>query len=140
MVIGFKERFIEKINDGTKIHTIRVDKHDRWKSGMKMHMATGVRTKKYHQFDERICIGVQNISILYQKPYYKKGKCYQDVFIFIDNHFFGEANFVENAIYCYDSKIKELSINDGFYDEIEFFKWFNKDFNGKIIHWTNKRY
>lgn len=63
MVIGFKEQFVYKILNGTKIHTIREDKHDRWRPGMTMHMATGVRTKNYKQFHEDNCTSVQEISI-----------------------------------------------------------------------------
>ena len=50
MVIGFNKQFPDKITEGTKKHTIREDKHDRWNAGMIMHMATGVRTKNYKCF------------------------------------------------------------------------------------------
>lgn len=33
-----------------------------------------------------------------------------------------------------------LAKNDGFDDVYQFYKWFNKDFKGKIIHWTEFRY
>lgn len=47
MILSFKEQFIPKILDGTKIHTIREDKKNRWEAGKKIHFATGVRTKNY---------------------------------------------------------------------------------------------
>ena len=37
-------------------------------------------------------------------------------------------------------EIKILSLNDGFDSVQQFFKWFNKDFEGKIIHWTKLKY
>ncbi len=63
MIIGFKPQFVDPILNGTKIHTIRLDPYERWKPGMKMHMATGVRTKHYKQFAEKICVGVSFIHI-----------------------------------------------------------------------------
>lgn len=67
MVIGFKEQFVQKILSGEKFHTIRRDKNNRWKKGMIMHMATGMRTKKYKQFAQRVCTGTQRIEIYPEK-------------------------------------------------------------------------
>jgi len=58
MVLAFKKRFVEPIKKGVKIHTIREDKTNRWKSGMKVHAATGVRTKNYNCFFESVCIKI----------------------------------------------------------------------------------
>ena len=119
MIIGFKEGFVEPIINGTKIHTIREDVHNRWKEGMKMHMATGVRTKKYHQFNEKICLSTQKIEIIHQN-------CIK--IIKINNR---------------KLKLSELYIlakNDGFANYDDFYFWFDKDFTGKIIHWTNLKY
>jgi len=65
MVLGFEQQFVEPILSGTKIHTIREDKHNRWKPGRSIQMATGVRTKNYNQFNEDECVSVQEIKILY---------------------------------------------------------------------------
>lgn len=67
MVLGFKPQFPAKILEGTKKHTIREDGNDRWKPGMKINFATGVRTKKYRQFKEGVCKSVQKIKITYSK-------------------------------------------------------------------------
>jgi hypothetical protein len=37
-------------------------------------------------------------------------------------------------------KIDELARNDGFDSTDQFFCYFDKDFSGRIIHWTNTRY
>ncbi|MBE7411382.1 MAG: hypothetical protein HS129_04840 [Leptospiraceae bacterium] len=63
MILGFKQQFIRPILDGTKIHTIREDVHNRWHVGNKIHFATGVRTKNYKQFLEKFCTGTQTIKI-----------------------------------------------------------------------------
>lgn len=124
MVIGFKKQFVAKIKAGTKCHTIREDKRNRWKAGMKMHMATGVRTKNYKQFCETLtCISIQKIQIIYYDSI-----MYHYAEVFIDGNKLSQK------------KVNELAINDGFKDEVEFFKWFTEDFKGKIIHWTNKKY
>lgn len=83
MILGFKTKvggkltlFVQKILACVmavyaaeyipKKHTIRAGK--RWKVGMKLHLATGVRTKEYFQFNENIkglevCKCVQSIEI-----------------------------------------------------------------------------
>ena len=36
--------------------------------------------------------------------------------------------------------LRELAKNDGFESVEDFFAYFNKDFKGKIIHWTDLQY
>ena len=127
MVIGFNEQFPDKILAGTKKHTIRVDQHDRWHAGMKMHMAVGVRTKSYLCFKLDTCKSTQIIDI----DYYL-GMKYP--MVVIDGcHFY-------NPYLNIDKGMLELSQNDGFESIEAFFEWFNKDFIGKLIHWTDLRY
>ena len=38
------------------------------------------------------------------------------------------------------NEFNKLAQNDGFNSESDFFKWFHKDFKGKIINWTDLRY
>ena len=129
MILTFsKSDFVQKIIDGNKIHTIREDKHDRWKAGRMIQMWYGnprnVKSKPYY-FMERQCISVQKIEIEYQglKQNGMVIPC-----IKIDGH----------PIYYWTKE--DIATNDGFKNLHEFFEWFNKDFTGKIIHWTNKRY
>lgn len=58
MILSFKKQFSEPILKGTKIHTIREDKPNRWKPGNKIHFANGVRTQNYNCFKESVCISV----------------------------------------------------------------------------------
>lgn len=144
MVIGFKEKnkgvsthFKEKILAGVmpelaqrycpKLHTMRAG--NRWKAGDIIHMATGVRTRSYCQFNEGIdalskVISVQDVKIEWKKP---KTDVY-DFNIFVDgeklNHF----------------SIIQFTQNDGFTLIKDFAAWFNEDFEGQLIHWTDLRY
>ena len=132
MVIGFNKQFPDKITAGTKKHTIREDVHNRWHAGMVMHMATGVRTKNYNCFKLDTCKSTQHICIFYDYPIGSKRTV-----VIIDNKY-----IYDNL--CPDLKaivrMNELAFNDGF-DSIEsFFEWFNSDFSGKLIHWTDLRY
>jgi len=129
MILSFKKQFKQKILDETKIHTIREDAHGRWKAGRKIHMATGVRTKGYDCFNDKDeCISTQTIKIIHPK---RKTNGINLPLIYIDD---SKLNFF---------RYEEFAKNDGFdgIDPIiDFFKWFNKDFEGKIIHWTNLKY
>ena len=121
MVIGFNKKFVEPILAKTKKHTLREDLHNRWKPGMMMNMATGVRTKNYNQFEKDFCRSVQQIEI----PPFSMQK---DYIIKVD----GRILSVDEMHY--------LSYNDGFNEFVEFVAWFSKGFKGKIIHWTDLRY
>ena len=127
MILGFKQQFKESILTGRKKHTIREDKHNRWEHGKQIHFATGVRTKNYKQFKSKKCVSVQDIEIIYnlngEREMYNKG-----IWVLVDN------------IHINDFWLLELAYNDGFNSIEEFFKWFNKDFKGRIIHWTDMRY
>jgi len=58
MVLSFKSQFKKPIIDGTKIHTIREDKRNRWKSGNEIHF-----TENDNCFNIGKCISTQRISI-----------------------------------------------------------------------------
>lgn len=120
MVLGFRPQFVEPIKKGTKIHSIREDKTDRWKADRAIHMATGTRTKKYNQFDYRECVSVQKIQIWWTAA--------NVPFVYIDGRLLNSFETLE------------LCKNDGFKGEQDFFNWFREDYEGKIIHWTDKRY
>lgn len=132
MILGFKEQFEIPILAGHKIHTIREDKHDRWKIGYWIHFAVGVRTKKYRCFKQDICDGTQKIKINHSPGYAE---------VLIDGKFFGEIyHYGLDDIHEYTNDLLILAENDGFNCLSDFFNWFNKDFSGKIIHWTSLRY
>ena len=121
MILTFsKVDFVRKIIDGEKIHTIREDKHNRWYAGRVIQFWFGnprnVKKNPY-QFKVGICMSTQKIEI--------KNKC-----VYIDNR---ELKLLSN-------KVELLSVQDGFDSAREYFEWFNKDFKGVIIHWTDYKY
>ena len=132
MILGFKKvfqktktptGFIGKIILGRKIHSIRAG--SRWKAGMKIHFATGVRTPLYNQFNTGVVISVQKISI--SPPVVHKDG-YRTALILIDGKGINE----------YTKSV--LASNDGFDSIDDFWNWFDKGIRGQIIHWTNFKY
>lgn len=120
MILGFNEKFPPKIEAGTKIHTLREDKKDRWKAGKTIHFATGVRTKAFNCFRKGKCVSTQKITITYRVGH--------SALVNIDYR------------YLTQDEVNILAKNDGFDSVEDFFTWFDKDFVGKIIHWTDFKY
>lgn len=106
-----------------KIHTIRADRKGRWKPGNKIHLVTGNRTKDRNQFAPVLeCVSVQTIEI---KPAFK------------------QVTILPEWYQPKDLTPKEIEIlakNDGFDSVDDFWRWFDKDFQGSIIHWTDLKY
>jgi len=118
MVLGFKKQFLDKILNGTKIHTIREDKNRRWQKGVKIQFATGVRTKSYKQFKESVCKWSQAVELYFES---------REIYLGLNGQ-----------MHLLDKKHNEMfAKNDGFDSEDEFWKWFNKPFHGVVIHWTD---
>lgn len=126
MILGFKKQFKAPIMDGTKIHTIRLDKNFRWKPGVKIQMATGIRSKHYQCFKESECSSIQRI--------------------FMSFDYMLNISIGNWELSVYEKEI--LAKNDGFKDFKEFedywypelIKGEYQSFSGRIIHWTNFRY
>ena len=141
MIISYKTQFPwggptnfeEKILDGSKIHTIREDPHNRWHQGRKAHHAHGVRTPNYRCFKEDVCRGTQRIMIRYTN--YRKSR----VYVFVGGKLVIRMSINRKDL-DFNDFLNSLPRNDGFDSVDDFFKWFNKDFTGKIIHSTDFRY
>jgi len=133
MNLGFNPMFVPFIFSGTKKHTIRQDLTNRWKAGMKIHFATGIRTKNYDCFKQGVCISTQEIKFVWKQ--HNKGKA---------NMSWGVKVFIDGRDVTNETEIiDQLAKNDGFHDRKEFFEWESwnkKNFTGKIIHWTNLKY
>ncbi len=147
MILGFKKQFISPISKGTKIHTIREDNHNRWKSGNEIHFATGVRTKHYNQFSHGICISVQPIILVNHGNH-----VYCKIQTGVNEYIHNDCVEYEHIKY-YKGKsvwkvgeprlLDDLCKNDGLSWD-DFKKWFTPNegnkFVGKIIHWTDFKY
>jgi hypothetical protein len=123
MILGFKQQFKDKILDNSKIHSIRQDKKERWKSGRLIQFCTGVRTKQHYQFYEDVVKSVQTIEI-----------------------FTNIKSVIIDSRVLTDEQVYDLAINDGFDSIHEFYEWFKQYeneyhfFTGRLIHWTNHKY
>lgn len=107
-----------------KYHTIREDKADRWEAGNDIHFVINNRTKDRFQFAPVVkCVSVQKIEIKYTPT----------AFGTVIKVIIGGSNLSE-------FQISKLAINDGFPSVEAFFNFFNKDFKGKLIHWTDIKY
>lgn len=119
-----------------KLHTMRLDPHDRWKPGMSIQMV--YRGPKYsidHHFNEGIpelqtCISVQKIKLWFTGSLgeFENGERKQEIRM----HAIVDGKRIDNP---------ELLIkNDGFTNLYDFSRWFKGTWEGKIIHWTDFRY
>lgn len=127
MILTFKPQFVEPIKAGTKIHTIREDKKERWKPGMKIQFWNGnPRNVKAnpHQFQSGICIKVYDIHIDF----------YYDIITIKDN------KLPRTEIISDIENLNEFARKDGFEDWKWLKHWFfceyNEpfDFTGKLIY------
>lgn len=110
-----------------KLHTIREDKKDRWKPGTMIDFFINTRTKDMFRFAPRIpVLSTQEIEIIHHSKKYLKDDAFPGVYI--------DGNLMRYA------DVAKLSQNDGFDTVEDFFAYFNKDYTGKIIHWTDFRY
>ena len=121
----------------SKLHTIRKDNANRWHCGRDIHLVIKNRTPDRFQFAPVVeCLGVQKIDIKITSLN-KEGKV-SGALIWIDDNYLGGYNLYGGLPSQKD--IELLAINDGFDDLEQFFEYFNTDFEGKIIHWTDLKY
>lgn len=127
MILPFKQQFVEPINNGTKIHTLRDDIKERWQEGMKIHMVINLRQPTQETFnDKHTCTGIQKVKFTYGSEGFK---------VSIDDK---ELTM---------EQLNLLAKNDGFISLRGFKDWFIPliEKNGgsltqRLIHWTDFRY
>jgi hypothetical protein len=141
MILGFKEQFKRLILSGYKVHTLR--NNDRIRPGVKLHMATGVRTKLYNCFCEKECISTQRIKFTISE----NRVSHYCIDIYCSDAKLRHIDFmVDGRSLEYGDAIK-LIMNDGFTTFFEFIEFFCPKFSfepfvfdGNIIHWTDLKY
>jgi hypothetical protein len=119
-----------------KHHTIREDEKDRWKARNKIDFFINCRQKNMFRFAPVLpVVSTQKVEI------YHSGGSINTKTIYIDNVCY-VANFDEkyNSSKQRKERMLQLAQNDGFDTIEDFFAYFNEDFKGKIIHWTDLRY
>lgn len=116
-----------------KLHTIREDKKNRWRVGTNIDFFINYRQKNMFRFAPVLpVVSIQEFEVNYVPT--GKNLDLQPI-VFIDKKF-----FYHNLISNDTSKMFLLAKNDGFDSIPAFFDYFNKDFKGKIIHWTDLKY
>lgn len=130
MLLTFtKPEFENLIKDGTKKHTIRADKNNRWKVGNSIQFWLGnprnVHAKnKPHQFGNGDCVRVENVKMLFREEHELT---------------MSDVVFVGNTQLSGWTELTSLAKNDGFSSWEEMKKWFdnpNREFQGKMIFWN----
>lgn len=149
MILSYKQQFPwnqptnfkRKIKDGDKKHTIRLDIHNRWKPGMKIHHAHGVRTPHYDCFLENECISTQKIEVE-EMAMISSDHCYvlEEYSERLKETFFKIFRVAVDDRNLTTEEIHTLAKNDGFDSTDDFFRWFSNNTEAKIIHWTDLKY
>lgn len=114
MNINYKKEFEPKLVDGKKIHTIR--SYNPMIGEVINHIVYPYSSKRHAALVSR-CTAVQSITVI---PELRT--------VYVDGR------------QLINTEIEELAKNDGFATVYDFWEWFTSDFNGYIIHWTNKKY
>jgi len=125
-----------------KIHTMRADKHNRWKSGRSIQMV--YRGPKY-SIESHFNKGIERLEkcVSEQKIEMKFGSKMEKLTIHIDDKLFAvipcATNVHVNEPFLSNGIL--FARNDGFDNVHDFVRWFAwKDFTGKVIHWSNFKY
>jgi hypothetical protein len=124
--------FIVKRNCKAKIHTIREDKNDRWQPGTKIDFFINCRQPNMFRFAPVL----QVVSVQMFELYWDDSKITEEKkpVVWIDDMIFYDKECNQ------DKGLLQLANNDGFDTIEDFFAYFNTDFKGKLIHWTDLRY
>jgi hypothetical protein len=125
------KRFLETIKEvNPKDHTMREDSKERWNDYCLIHFFINARTKLMFLFAPVLRVkSTQKVQILYKGLF---------VAVAIDGFLFYSSS--DNSLGQGSLVMLQLAKNDGFDTIEDFFAYFNKDFTGKIIHWTDLRY
>lgn len=119
---NFNLEIVDVIGRKPKLHTIRKDEKNRWKPGVLIDFFINVRKKDMFRFAPRLpVVSIQTIKIFHLPKS-------DNINVYVD-----ERRLKEDEIAI-------LAINDGFESVDDFKTYFNEDFIGKLIHWTNLKY
>lgn len=137
--------FLAKDKLPAKLHTIREDKKNRWKVGTKIDFFINCRQKDMFRFAPVLqVLSIQKIEFIW-KENIENQKYLGEAFdrtctIRIDDRFYGDAYLLDGLVLSSSYTIPTFAFNDGFETTEELFAYFNKNFKGKIIHWTDFKY
>tara|TARA_R110000822_G_scaffold14427_6_gene50814 strand:+ start:10931 stop:11452 length:522 start_codon:yes stop_codon:yes gene_type:complete len=109
-----------------KHHTIRENKKGRYSNNVVLQPFIWTnkpyRSPQFYFSPNFKCVSTQIIQIIHS------GEKWRMPWVMVDG-------FIMTA-----PEIEVIAHNDGFDSTKDFFKWFDTDFTGDIIHWTNLKY
>lgn len=126
----------DAVDFNAKLHTMREDKNDRWKTGNKIDFFINARQKDMFRFAPVLpVIDIQKVEIIWHGEGIRVVNIYIDGECYVQNY---APDF--NTSRQREERMQQLATNDGFDNITDFLNYFNKNFKGKIIHWTNFKY
>ena len=117
-----------------KLHTIREDKNNRWKVGTKIDFFINARQKNMFRFAP--VLPVVSTQVFEINWHSSNEKLF--VRVYIDGKSFARIDF-DKELYV-SGQMLDFVNSDGFDTIEDFFDYFDKDYVGKIIHWTDLEY
>lgn len=118
-----------------KIHAIYRDLDETFTAGVNLKILSGRIDKLIQVVPDMKCISVQTIEVKFH-PEIRKYQTFRGL---IDGEWVKSDVFVDGK-WINGEVIERLAINEGFDSVEHFFRYFNRDYTGKIIHWTDKKY
>lgn len=117
MILGFKDRFVPRILDGTKVHSVRAG--NRWKPGMVIHFYQHVRRPTMRKIRaDAVCVGAHQIRI------------YDDGFV-----------TCWGILYTAPDDLQAFATNDGFDSWTDLAAYLRAThglpFTGQLVQWVN---
>ena len=136
MTYEWQTDYNDKVKDSTpKLHTIR--RGQKYQAGDIVKPISVSPDGEEFQFAPEMKIAsVQDIEI---RGYSDRDS--KSFWVRIDSKPFGRIGFSKHTDRVWtNEEIIEITSNDGFDAFSQFFKYFNKDFQGQILHFTDLRY
>ena len=132
MILLFEKQFIEPLQKGVKIHTIRLDEKNQWKGFKLIHFKAW--SKKPYRSS---MLDIRDKTMMESTQKVFMSICQGRVCISIDG----------KELFGYPER-NEFAINDGFENWEAFENYFypiidkmeDQCYSGKLMHWTDKRY
>ena len=124
MILSFSHPVFENlIRQGVKTFTVREDKHNRWRSGMKIHFwknSPRNPSKNPFPFGEGICNSVEYCFLSPRKNIVKLSDINSPTDILL----------IDNI-----EMLNSFAVEDGFKNWENLKEFFNEEFEGKLIRW-----
>ena len=126
---GWSTEFVEKVLTGSKKHTIRKRGKRKFRIGMELQLATGVRTKSYKQFAKAYVSDIKRLTVSNWNAFHPQIMDeeipYNGGYITVEIN--GWGNYLKKA------DIEALAKADGFDSLDQFVQWFDLNKGAHIV-------